>query len=68
MPDWFGLPATGVAWGFALYVFLIAPRTLAARLLVAMLVVDGLVRALGIDPEAARQLERDATAGASGPA
>jgi hypothetical protein len=48
-------------------VFLVAPRTLPARLLVATLVVDGLVRALGIDPEAARQLERDATAGAGGP-
>ena len=39
--DWLGVPAAFVAWGFALYVYLVAPGTLAARLLVAMLVIDG---------------------------
>lgn len=42
MPDWLGIPAAFIAWSFALYVFIIAPRTLAARLLIALLVVDGI--------------------------
>jgi hypothetical protein len=40
--DWLGIPAAFVAWGFALYVFLVAPRTRGARFLMAMLLVDGL--------------------------
>ncbi len=39
--DWLGIPAAFVAWGFALYVFVVAPPTRGARFLVAMLVVDG---------------------------
>ncbi len=39
--DWLGIPAAFLAWGFALYVFLVAPRTRGARFLVAMLVADG---------------------------
>ncbi len=42
MPDWLGIPAAFIAWGFALYVFLVAPKTLAARLLIALLVIDGI--------------------------
>jgi hypothetical protein len=40
--EWLGIPAAFVAWGFALYVFVVAPPTRGARFLVAMLVVDGL--------------------------
>lgn len=40
--DWLGIPAAFVAWGFAFYVFIVAPPTRGARYLVAMLVVDGL--------------------------
>lgn len=40
--DWLGIPAAFVAWGFAFYVFIVAPPTRGARFLVAMLVVDGL--------------------------
>lgn len=40
--DWLGIPAAFVAWGFALYVFVVAPPTRGARYLVAMLFVDGL--------------------------
>lgn len=40
--EWLGIPAAFVAWGFALYVFLVAPPTRGARFLVAMLVIDGL--------------------------
>jgi len=40
--DWLGIPAAIVAWGFALYVFIVAPPTRGARFLIAMLVVDGL--------------------------
>lgn len=40
--DWLGIPAAFVAWGFALYVFVVAPPTRGARFLIAMLVVDGL--------------------------
>ncbi|MEP6390569.1 MAG: hypothetical protein ABJ056_11660 [Halioglobus sp.] len=39
--DWLGIPAAFVAWGFALYVFLVAPPTRSSRFLVAMLLVDG---------------------------
>jgi hypothetical protein len=42
MLPWLGIPAAFIAWSFALYVFLVAPRTLAARLLVALLVIDGI--------------------------
>ncbi len=42
MPDWLGIPAALIAWSFALYVFIVAPKTTAARLLVALLVVDGI--------------------------
>ncbi len=41
MPEWLGIPAAVIAWGFAVYVFLVAPKTLASRLLIAMLVIDG---------------------------
>ena len=40
--DWLGIPAAILAWGFALYVFVVAPSTRGARFLVAMLFVDGL--------------------------
>ena len=40
--DWLGIPAAVVAWGFALYVLILAPPTRGARFLVAMLFVDGL--------------------------
>ena len=40
--DWLGIPAAIVAWGFALYVLVVAPPTRGARFLVAMLLVDGL--------------------------
>lgn len=42
MGDWLGVPAAFVAWSFALYVFAVAPKTIAARFLIAMLVVDGI--------------------------
>lgn len=41
MADWLGIPAAFIAWGFALYVFIVAPPSRGARFLVAMLVVDG---------------------------
>jgi hypothetical protein len=40
--EWLGIPAAFVAWGFALYVFVVAPPTRGARFLIAMLFVDGL--------------------------
>ena len=40
--DWLGIPAAIVAWGFALYVLIVAPPTRGARFLVGMLFVDGL--------------------------
>ena len=40
--DWLGIPAAFLAWAFALYVFVVAPRTRSSRFLVAMLLVDGL--------------------------
>ncbi len=40
--EWLGIPAAFIAWGFALYVFVVAPPTRGARFLVAMLVVGGL--------------------------
>ncbi|MDX1481301.1 MAG: hypothetical protein R3315_06485 [Woeseiaceae bacterium] len=40
--EWLGIPAAFVAWGFALYVFVVSPPTRGARFLVAMLVIDGL--------------------------
>lgn len=40
--DWLGIPAAILAWGFALYVLVVAPPTRGARVLVAMLFVDGL--------------------------
>ena len=39
--DWLGIPAALLAWGFALYVLVVAPRTRTSRFLVAMLLVDG---------------------------
>ena len=42
MIGWLGIPAGAIAWGFALYVLLVAPSTLASRLLVSMLVIDGI--------------------------
>lgn len=39
---WLGIPAALIAWGFALYVYIVAPPTRGARFLVAMLVIDGL--------------------------
>ena len=42
MFEWLGIPAGAIAWGFALYVLLVAPSTLASRLLVSMLVIDGI--------------------------
>lgn len=41
MLDWLGAAAALIAWAFSLYVYLVAPRTLSSRLLVAMLIVDG---------------------------
>ena len=38
---WLGIPAAFLAWGFALYVFVVAPPTRGARFLVAMLIADG---------------------------
>jgi len=40
--EWLGIPAAFIAWGFALYVFVVAPPTRGARFLVAMLIIDGL--------------------------
>ncbi|MDJ0812747.1 MAG: hypothetical protein QNJ23_03405 [Woeseiaceae bacterium] len=40
--DWLGVPAALIAWGFALYVFIVAPSTRGSRYLVAMLVIDGI--------------------------
>ena len=39
--EWLGIPAALVAWGFALYVFVVAPPTRGSRFLIAMLFVDG---------------------------
>ncbi len=41
MYQWLGIPAAFVAWGFALYVFVLAPPSRGARFLIAMLLVDG---------------------------
>jgi hypothetical protein len=41
MSEWLGVPAAFVAWSFALYVYVVAPRTRGARFLVAMLITDG---------------------------
>lgn len=40
--EWLGIPAALVAWGFAIYVLVVAPPTRGARFLVAMLIIDGL--------------------------
>lgn len=40
--QWLGIPAAFIAWGFALYVFIVAPSTRGSRFLIAMLVIDGL--------------------------
>ncbi len=40
--EWLGIPAAFLAWGFALYVLIVAPPTRGARVLAAMLFVDGL--------------------------
>jgi len=40
--EWLGIPAAFIAWGFALYVFVVAPPSRGARYLVAMLIIDGL--------------------------
>ena len=42
MVDWLGIPAAFIAWGFALYVYAVAPPSRSARFLIAMLMVDGL--------------------------
>lgn len=42
MSEWLGIPAALLAWGFASYVFIMAPPTRGARFLVAMLIIDGL--------------------------
>ncbi len=39
--EWMGIPAALIAWGFALYVLVVAPPTRGARLLAVMLLVDG---------------------------
>lgn len=41
MVEWLGSAAALVAWGFALYVYVIAPASTSSRLLIAMLIVDG---------------------------
>ncbi len=41
MVEWLGTAAALVAWGFALYVCLIAPATVSSRLLIGLLIVDG---------------------------
>ena len=52
MSEWLGIPAAFVAWGFALYVYVVAPPTRGARFLIAMLVVDGFaVITSGRNPE-----------------
>ena len=40
--EWLGIPAGFIAWGFAFYVYIVAPSTRGARYLIGMLVVDGL--------------------------
>ena len=40
--EWLGIPAAFIAWGFALYVLVVAPPTRGAHFLVAMLIIDGL--------------------------
>ncbi len=40
--EWLGIPAAFIAWGFALYVYIVAPPTRSARYLIAVLAVDGL--------------------------
>lgn len=40
--QWLGIPAAFIAWGFALYVFVVAPPSRGARFLVTMLFIDGL--------------------------
>jgi hypothetical protein len=40
--EWLGIPAALIAWGFALYVFVVAPPSRGARWLTAMLIIDGL--------------------------
>ena len=40
--EWLGIPAAFIAFGFAAYVFAVTPATLASRLLVAMLITDGI--------------------------
>ena len=42
VPEWLGIPAAFLAWGFALYVFVVAPPSRGARFLITMLVIDGL--------------------------
>ncbi|WP_439106128.1 hypothetical protein [Congregibacter sp.] len=42
MIEWLGSLAALVAWGFALYVYWVSPRTKSSSLLVLMLFVDGL--------------------------
>ncbi len=42
MPYWLGVPASIVAWSFALYVYVVAPGTKASRFLIAMLITDGI--------------------------
>lgn len=41
MSEWLGVPAAIIAWGFALYVYVVAPGTRGSRFLVAMLITDG---------------------------
>lgn len=39
--DWFAFASIFVAWSFALYIYLVAPRTLGAKYLITILIVDG---------------------------
>jgi hypothetical protein len=64
--EWLGIPAAFIAWGFALYVFVVAPPTRGARFLVAMLFVDGLVFFFDPIQRAAERLENDALFALSG--
>ena len=61
MPYWLGVPASIVAWSFALYVYVVAPGTKASRFLIAMLITDGIAvvssyqNPMGHDPPGRRQ-------------
>ena len=40
--DWLGFASIFVAWSFALYIYLVAPKTRGAKYLIAILIVDGI--------------------------